>query len=66
MKNLLAEREKMTAEVADLESQKAALQAQLDEDAGVNADQIAQIKDLTVSSSCATEFCALPCAPLPP
>ena len=38
----------MEAEVADLQSQKASLEAQLDEDAATNAEQIIKITALTV------------------
>ena len=47
--NLNADKVKKEAEVAELMSQKEALQAQLDEDAATNAQQIEHIKKLTVS-----------------
>ena len=46
--NLLAERERMQAEVASLEATKADLAAQLEVDAAENARQVAKIKELTV------------------
>jgi len=45
---LLAEKEKLEAEVADLEAQKRTLEATLAKDAEVNAGQIAKITELTV------------------
>jgi hypothetical protein len=48
---LLAEKEKLEAEVADLEAQKRTLDATLAKDAEVNAEQIAKITELTVNLS---------------
>ena len=48
---MLAEKEKLEAEVADLEAQKRTLYATLAKDAEVNAEQIAKITELTVNLS---------------
>ena len=53
--NLNADKAKKEAEVAELTSQKESLQAQLDEDAATNAQQIEHIKKLTVGTLFSTK-----------